>query len=304
MDSENKVEDKNKKVEVQKKKNDTKKPGKRSGPKEPRDRAKSTLVNPFDSKKPVNSKKETKPVETIGENRFKNLLSMFDKKSGPAKENKEDPGPMKLDMNKFSAFNIDNSNDKHRSSMDIRPSGASSTIKERMEALLNSNKTNNKNSVSTIDPVLEQRRKLKDQDEHNNDSFDEDDFSYDDHISMEEKDIKERDEDSSGDSDSEIKNPKNENKDINSKKKEEEEDHHEHDDGDSNSDSDNDNDNDSDDYSNNKDHIKEESKPAEEQNSKADDTLATINSLLIDGKIESSEYPSHSTAVAEEVKES
>ncbi len=64
---------------------------------EGRGRAKSTLVNPFNNTKAPANKKDAKPVETIGQDRFKNLLSMFSKPTD-SKENKEDTGPKKLDM--------------------------------------------------------------------------------------------------------------------------------------------------------------------------------------------------------------
>jgi hypothetical protein len=67
-----------------------------------RSRAKTTIVSNFE-KKPQ-AKKEIKPVQTIGSDRFNLLLSMFDKKQPENKDAGSRPVG-KLDSNKFNAFN-------------------------------------------------------------------------------------------------------------------------------------------------------------------------------------------------------
>jgi len=107
---------------------------------------------------------------------------MFDKnKSGDNKDNKEDPGPKKLDMGKFSAFNNSGSNvgDKKGESGPVM----SDAIKKRRDEMLEQGKLRSNTQVG-FDPVLEQRKKMKaengDDDDDNNLS-DEDDL----HISEE-----------------------------------------------------------------------------------------------------------------------
>ena len=224
MDTEKKIDDKSKKPEsVHKKKHESKKPGKANGPPEGRGRAKSTLVNPFDNKKPLNTKKENKPIETFGQNRFQNLLSMFDKKPAENNDNKEDTGPKKLDMSKFSAFNKDNNNADNQNDISKRNTVVSDSIKQRMDALLNANK-NNKTSSGSIDPVLEQRKKLREQDEENFDDSIGDDYSdddgFDDHISEENDKGGNNGNDSWSDSDEEKKAEKNDNTIQNKEEKE------------------------------------------------------------------------------------
>ena len=137
-------------------KKDDKKSKPPAGLPEMRSRAKSTVVNTFEQKKGP-QKKELKPIETIGNDRFKNLLSMFDKKP-ENKEAREDTGPKKLDMSKY-AFGQSNT-DSQDNNGPKKSSEMADSIKKRMEALLNNNKSGGK-SGSYVDPVLEQRRKQK-----------------------------------------------------------------------------------------------------------------------------------------------
>jgi hypothetical protein len=133
-----------------------------------RGRAKSNLVNPFDNKKPLNSKKDSKPVITIGNDRFNMLKSMFEKKA-PA--NNEEP-VKKFEPKKFSVFQQNNVALKEEKKVDpipSRPSGISDAIKKRMEDLMNSSKK--QSAQAKIDPILEQRKVMREFD--NNDDEDE-----------------------------------------------------------------------------------------------------------------------------------
>ena len=232
MDTNTKVEEKSE-VKAKggrdvKKRPEAKKPGKvaESAP-EGRGRAKSTLVNPFNNKKTPAGKKDVKPVETIGQDRFKNLLSMFEKPDKD-KENKEDTGPKKLDMSRFSAFSKTNestaSNDVN--SGDNKGS-VSEGIQKRMQALLNNNKPGAANNKG-LDPVLEQRKKMREDQEESNDSkdFDDDDDDEDDfndHLS-DDKDGEAKDDLDDSFSDSSEKPKKEEKDDSEDEEKDEEKD--------------------------------------------------------------------------------
>jgi len=188
-----------------KRKPDVKKPGKPSGPPEGRGRAKSTLVNPFDNKKPLNLKKESKPIEVIEKNRFASLLSMFDKKPAESQVKPEESGPKKLDMGKFSAFNKDQKNTGDNQNEALKRNTISDSIKQRMDALMNANKSKAP-STTYIDPVLEERKKLRENDGGDDDcisddyDYDDNDNDNDDHIS-EENDNNRKKSDSWSDSD-------------------------------------------------------------------------------------------------------
>lgn len=207
-----------------KKRGEGKKPGKPQGPPDMRGRAKSTLVNPFEKNKTGGaSKKENKPVETIGNDRFKNLLSMFDKKPEQGKENNEDPGPKKLDANKFSAFNGGNNAVSGKQSQGMPKAGVADSIQKRMEALLNSNK-NNRNTVAGLDPVLEQRRKQLEEEYGDEEEDDLGDDHFDDDLSDLSEKKSDKDDDSFSDSESEKKEePKEQEAKVSEEKKEEEE---------------------------------------------------------------------------------
>jgi len=125
---------------------------------ETRNRARSSLVNPFDNKKPMNSKKESKPVETIGSDRFNLLKSMFEKKGPPATA---EVTTKKFEPKFFSNFQQKDNNqtteEKKTDSVSIQPAGISEGIKKRMQDLMSSNRRSS--AQPTIDPILEQRRK-------------------------------------------------------------------------------------------------------------------------------------------------
>jgi hypothetical protein len=173
-------------------KKDDKKSKPPAGLPETRSRAKSTVVNTFEQqKKGPNQKKDLKPIETIGGDRFKNLLSMFDKKPD-SNQAREETGPKKLDMSKY-AFGQSN-NDGQDNNGSKRSTDVADSIKKRMESLLSNNKNGGK-SGSYVDPVLEQRRKQKELEAEEEEDEDFDDESEENlHIS-EDEDDKESDKD-------------------------------------------------------------------------------------------------------------
>jgi len=137
-----------------------------------RGRAKSTLVNPFDNKKPLNMKKESKPVETIGSDRFNLLKSMFEKKA-PA--NNEEPAK-KFEPKKLSVLQQNTVPIKEEKKVDPlpnKPSGISDAIKKRMEDLINSNKR--PSAQAKVDPILEQRKAMKEFENNEDDEYESDD---------------------------------------------------------------------------------------------------------------------------------
>lgn len=170
---------------------------------ESRGRAKSTLVNPFDNKKPINSKKDSKPLETIGNDRFNLLKSMFEKKAEPVAAKQE---PFKFEPKKLSGFQLNQSKPQEENKIDSfpnKPSGISDAIKKRMEDLMNSNKR--PSAQPKIDPILEQRKFTRDSE----DNFDYEDEDQEEDIGIsEDEDISEKD-DAFSESEEE-KNEKNE----------------------------------------------------------------------------------------------
>ena len=133
-----------------------------------RSRAKSTLANPFDSKKPMNSKKESKPVETIGSDRFNLLKSMFEKKGPPATA---EIITRKYEPKNFSVIqqkeNIQTTEERKSDTVFVQPAGISDGIKKRMQDLMNSNKRSS--AQTKIDPILEQRKKEREIKENDDD---------------------------------------------------------------------------------------------------------------------------------------
>jgi hypothetical protein len=114
------------KIEENKSGNDSNQPNQKSKVKKPekpkldddaqgRTRSKTTTVMPNFEKKPQ-AKKEIKPVQTIGSDRFNSLLSMFDKKKPDNQEIGEvssTPKMGKLDTGKFNTFSNKNVNESN-----------------------------------------------------------------------------------------------------------------------------------------------------------------------------------------------
>lgn len=189
-------------------KNETKKTSK-AGPPQTRSRAKSTLVSNFEAKtNNPNVKKDIKPVETIGNDRFKNLLSMFDNSNNKEGALKEDPDPKKLDMNKFSAFSGEKGG--NADSQDPNKPLMSEGIKKKMQDLLDKGKAQTRGSAQ-FDPVLKGMLKDDEDEEEQNDEHgaisEEDDLNL--SAEDEEKDKSEENEDAfSKESEDEDKNDK------------------------------------------------------------------------------------------------
>jgi hypothetical protein len=148
-----------------------------------RSRAKTTTIIPTFDKKPQ-AKKEIKPVQTIGSDRFSNLLSMFDKKQPDNKGNENARQVGKLDSNKFNAFH----SNKEPIELNLdKKEGVTNNIKKRMENLLDNNKTKT-TSGGYIDPII-QARKERLNTEVEKEEEEEDIGSDNLHISEEEEDI-------------------------------------------------------------------------------------------------------------------
>jgi hypothetical protein len=118
-------------------------------------RTKSAIIPNFEKK--LQAKKEVKPVNTIGNDRFKSLLSMFDRKTPSAAEQNTAKQVGKLDNSKFDTFRGNKA--EEASEANDKQYGVKDGIKSRVENLLKNN--DNKPVVSTsnyYDPVLEGRR--------------------------------------------------------------------------------------------------------------------------------------------------
>jgi hypothetical protein len=157
-----------------------------------RNRAKSTVLANFQKNtmsNKLNEQDSKKPIQTgVTQDRFKNLLSMFDKK--PAEEmKKEDEKPsyganVKMNSDRFSMFNKNNENTTDKKDNNVLtgldPSKPRLSIKERMEKLMQSKEESK--PVQKIDPILERLRENRNE---GDEEFDEDEDSYDDELSGE-----------------------------------------------------------------------------------------------------------------------
>ena len=128
-----------------------------------RDRAKvsNTKVDLFSNKQQssnINGRKESKPVLTIGNEGFKNRLSIFEKSNKDTVTSKEDPGPKKLDMSKFN-FGGDN-NSKTNLNPTNNASGVSWGIQARLNAYLD-NARNRSKTVAHIEPIVSRIKESK-----------------------------------------------------------------------------------------------------------------------------------------------
>jgi hypothetical protein len=183
---------------------------------EGRTRSKTTMAMNFEPKKGAANKKESKPVETIGGEKFKNLLSMFDKKP-EAKENTVTGAVGKLDMNRFSGTfgGVNNNNISGGNQYEQLAGGMAQSIKDRMNALLDKGRAKSVlNPGPSFDPVLQNRKNNDDivhEDENEGDLGlgDDDDL----HISEDEGDNKsEKSDDDLGSDKEDIKEDKEDNK--------------------------------------------------------------------------------------------
>jgi hypothetical protein len=162
-----------------KQKKTTKKPTGKPG--ETRARAKSTLVNVFSGGGKTQPGPVKNEVKVEQSDRFKNLLSMFDKKEPAKVESKEDPSRKQLDMSKFGLFQGSKENEAENAANIQRGSAViSGGIQERLAKLMSQNK---KEEVKPS-PLEELKKRQQAQlDEDEEEDF-EDDFN--DHISDEE----------------------------------------------------------------------------------------------------------------------
>jgi hypothetical protein len=134
-----------------------------------RKRANSNIVPNFEKRPQI--KKEIKPVQTIGNDRFSLLLSMYDRKAPENKENNNTRQIGKLDTSKFSKYIGDKDEEANPNDKGDKKVGVKDGIKNRMENLLKNNE-NKENSAGYYDPVLENRKKKRND---NNEEEDEDD---------------------------------------------------------------------------------------------------------------------------------
>lgn len=173
------MENETKKPEVKEKKAGGKKKNKPSGNPGGRSRAKSTVLANFQKNtlaNNTNANDSKKPIVTgMNQDKFKNLLGMFDKKPEDTTVEKEKPSFGKMNSDRFAMFNKNNSNtDDSKPLPGLDPNKPRLSIKERMEKLMQSKEDSK--VVKKIDPILEKLR------ENNNDD-DEDEDSYDDDLS-------------------------------------------------------------------------------------------------------------------------
>jgi hypothetical protein len=140
-----------------------------------RNRAKSNIVPNFEKKPQI--KKDIKPVQTIGNERFGLLLSMFDKKAPNNTSNAGSNRPVgKLDSSKFNNFSGNKDQNNQNNDNDDKKFEVKDGIKNRMDNLMKSN-DNKTSSTGYFDPILEKRRTHKmDEDEFEEKSEEEEDL--------------------------------------------------------------------------------------------------------------------------------
>lgn len=195
------------------KKQAKKKPQAKSKPSKPdggRTRSKTAVFEKGKGQEGGNKKVE---VSGIGKDRFKNLLSMFDKKEDDQPKDNQAPQRGKLNMNRFNSSQEGDPQQK-RSAVEISSGGLS--VKERMAALMQQgqNKTTKRTSM---DPILEERKKMLEEQGDEDDDEDDLDLEDDEEDLVLEDNDKEEDALSLGGPEGEKpveKKPKDDNKDI------------------------------------------------------------------------------------------
>lgn len=145
-----------------------KKPQVKSKPTEGgRARAKTTL---FELKNKTTETTNKIKVEGIGESKFTNLLSMFDKKKEEntnINENNNKPQPGKLDMQRFSMNN--NLNSSNKKSIDVKELGGMS-IQERLAKLKEEGEKTKPKTSTVLDPVLQQNYECDENEDYEEDN--------------------------------------------------------------------------------------------------------------------------------------
>lgn len=160
-----------------------------------RARSKTLNTNTFEQagKNKPQVKNESKPVETIGEGRFKNLLSMFDKDKKPSESLPSTSGGSNVGLNKINNDKINmfsgssSTNTNSNSTTPVLATGLSSSIKDRMENMLKLGKEKNtlpQTGGGVKDPVLlgyknnvEDEEMVEDHAEHDHSDADDLDIS-------------------------------------------------------------------------------------------------------------------------------
>lgn len=141
---------------------------------EGRARAKTTI---FEGKKPLEKPQPNKIVATgFGENKFSNLLSMFDKNKRSSCGDIQDssngkvvPSVGTLNPQRFGSFSNTQSSMKEQKPVEKQPVISSSlSIKERLELLKKEGEKTASKGTKAVDPVLEMHGDAED-DDHNED---------------------------------------------------------------------------------------------------------------------------------------
>lgn len=166
-----------------------------------RPRAKTT-TSVFESnlnKSKEASKATNKIVATgIGESKFNNLLSMFDKNKNdksnePQQHSNEEKksSANKLDMTKLSTFTSGGTSEKKNSAeIEIKPS---LSIKERMELLKKESERTSAKGNKVLDPILEMNKVKEKVDDDNDNDEEEEDLDISNEEEVEEKQEKDDD---------------------------------------------------------------------------------------------------------------
>lgn len=147
----------------------------KSEPTEGRARAKTTI---FEAKKPLEKSQPNKIVATgIGENKFSNLLSMFDKNKrsscGDIQDStneKEKPVVGSLNPQRFGSFTNTQSTIQEQKPVEKQPVITPTlSIKERLELLKQEGEKTASKGTKVVDPVLEMNHDAEDDDNQNDD---------------------------------------------------------------------------------------------------------------------------------------
>jgi len=148
-----------------------------------RNRAKSTVLANFEKNLKSNSSntKDKGKIEVVGmdNQRFKNLLSMFEKKpeERQQEETENSQGKGKIDPNRFKAFDgnkADEGIEKKNALLDPLKNAPRVSIQDRIKLLMNSQEES-KPKKSYNDPIIEKlRENAKDDDENEGENFSDD----------------------------------------------------------------------------------------------------------------------------------
>jgi len=188
------MENEAKKPEVKEKKAGGKKKGnKPAANPQGRSRAKSTVLANFQKNTLANNSSladAKKPIVTgMNQDKFKNLLGMFDKKPEDPNKEKEKPSFGKMNSDRMAMFNKNSNDDSKVTCPGEVQNKPRLSIKERMAALMQSKE--DMKPKKKIDPILEKLHENND-DEEDEDSGD-DDLSDEDNLDISEGEDKDND---------------------------------------------------------------------------------------------------------------